>query len=68
MTGDRQLAPALIETGFDILAAQHRQERLGAAELAVIQVNSPNATPDLIAGRAINKAGLLEAVRRGPPS
>lgn len=62
LTGDRRLAAALIETGFDILAAQHRQERLDAAELAVIQENSPNATPDLIAERAINEAGLLEAV------
>ena len=62
IAGDRQLAGALIETGFDILAAQHQQMRLDAADLAVIQENSPNATPELIAQRAVNETGLLAAV------
>jgi len=56
------LAYALIETGFDIIAGQHRPAELTPADQAAIRDNYADATPKLIASRAVDEAGLAEVV------
>jgi hypothetical protein len=56
------LAYALIETGFDIIAGQHRPAELTPADRAAIQDNYADATPKLIASRAVDEVGLAEVI------
>ena len=62
LTAEENLAYALIEAGFDLLAAGHRPARLSAAERAAVRDNYPDATPELIAARSVDEAGLVNVV------
>jgi len=62
LSSEENLAVALIETGFDLLAARHRPASLTAGDRAAIRDNYADATPKLIATRAVDEAGLAEVV------
>ena len=62
LEGAEHLAYALIETGFDIIAGPHRPAELTSADRAAILDNYADATPKLIASRAVDEAGLAEVV------
>jgi hypothetical protein len=62
LSSEENLAVALIETGFDLLAAGHLPASLTAADRAAIRDNYADATPKLIASRSVDEAGLVEAV------
>jgi len=62
LSAEENLAVALIETGFDLLAARHRPASLTAGDRAAIRDNYADATPKLIATRAVDEAGLAEVV------
>ena len=62
LKGAEHLAHALIEAGFDIIAGQHRPTELTPADRAAIRDNHADATPTLIASRAVDEAGLAEVV------
>jgi len=62
LPGAEHLAYALIETGFDMIAGQHRPAELTPADRAAIRDNYADATPKLIASRAVDEAGLAEMV------
>ena len=62
LSSEKNLAYALIETGFDIIAGQHRPAKLTPADRAAIRKNYAEATPRLIASRAVDEAGLAEVV------
>ncbi len=62
LSSEENLAVALIETGFDLLAAGHLPASLTAGDRAAIRDNYADATPKLIATRAVDEAGLAEVV------
>lgn len=62
LAAEENLALALIETGFDMIAASNRPTKLGAADRAAIRDNYADATRELIATRSVTEAGLAEAV------
>ncbi len=62
LAAEENLALALIETGFDMMAASHRPTKLSAADRAAIHDNYADATRELIAARSVTEAGLAEAV------
>ena len=62
LAAEENLALALIETGFDMMAASHRPTKLSAADRAAIRDNYADATRELIAARSVTEAGLAEAV------
>ncbi len=62
LAAEENLALALIETGFDMIAAGNRPAKLGAADRAAIRDNYADATRELIATRSVTEAGLADAV------
>ena len=62
LSSEENLAVALIEAGFDLLAAGHLPASLTAGDRAAIRDNYADATPRLIASRSVDEAGLVQAV------
>jgi hypothetical protein len=62
LASEENLALALIETGFDMIAADHLPAKLSAADRAAIRDNYADATREQIATRSVTEAGLVDAV------
>ena len=62
LSSEENLAVALIEAGFDLLAAGHLPASLTAGDRAAIRDNYADATPSLIASCSVDEAGLVQAV------
>jgi len=53
LSAEKQLGPAMILAGFEVLTAARRDLPRDPAVLALIQENFPGATPELAGARAL---------------